>query len=95
MGCSGNPICAPRAVGQTLAAFAYHQETVLVTPPRLPVVTQLPHMLTLGKQGQGMALNPTLMRNMDNTSSLSQGDQPVNMCVSYQLFNSLFLHLEP
>lgn len=58
-------------------------------------MTQLQYVLTQGRRGQGIALNLTLMKNMDNTSSLCQGDQPVNVHVNSQLFNGLFLRLWP
>lgn len=53
-------------VAQTLAAFTYHQETVPVTPARLPGCDPAAQR----ERGQGMALNPTLMRHMEKALSL-------------------------
>lgn len=73
-------------VAQTMAAFTYHQETVPVTPSRLPGCDP-------AAQREGMALNPTLMRHMEKAPSLSV--QPISARVSCHLFNSLFLPQQP
>lgn len=53
-------------VAQSLAAFTCHQETVPVTPSRLLGCDPAAQ----GEGGQGMALNPTLMRHMEKAFSL-------------------------
>lgn len=71
-------------VAQTLAAFTYHQETVPVTPSRLPGCDPAAQR----EEGQGIALNPTLIRHMGKILSLSV--QPINACVAASYLTAYF-----
>lgn len=79
-------------VAQTLAAFTYHQETVPVTPSRFPGYDPAAQR---GRARDSFKTHTDETHGKGTLPAPSLLVQPINACLSCQLFNSLFLPLQP